>query len=393
MAMPHPGSHHGAMPIPVQLDDATTAIRVRFPYKRAIVDHIRGIRGRRWSPADRTWLIPRTEEALNAALRAPGAAFDVDPDLMHLVRAPFDPIDDADRPPPAALDRSGARVDPGRDTRKAANILQRVSEELRLQGYSPRTRKNYVGHLRRFLRAHPEALDRLTTEQVRSFLLRLQADGASVSYLHQAISALRFTARVLEQPIVTDRIPRPKRERKLPRVLSRADARKVVLAPANPMHRLALILVYSGGLRVGEVVRLKAGDIDPDRRTIRVRGGKGRKDRYTLLSDTATDALAPVLERRIADDWIFPGARPGRHLTTRTVQRVFKRALATAGIERDASVHTLRHSFATHLLESGVSVRHIQELLGHNSPKTTEIYTHVSQGDLRRIVNPLDATP
>lgn len=350
-------------------------------------------RGRRWSPADRTWLIPRTEEALNTALRAPGAAFDVDPDLMHMVRAPFDPIDDAHRPTPAALDRSGARTDSGRDTRRAADLLRRVSEELRLQGYSPRTRKNYVGHLRRFLRSHPEALDQLTTEQVRSHLLQLQADDVSVSYLHQAISALRFTASVLDQPIITERIPRPKRERQLPKVFSRADARKVVLAPANPMHRLALILVYSGGLRVGEVVRLKAGDIDTDREAIRVRGGKGRKDRYTLLSRTAVEALAPVLERRKANDWIFPGARPGRHLTTRTVQRVFKRAMATAGIVRDASVHTLRHSFATHLLESGVSVRHIQELLGHSSPKTTEIYTHVSQGDLRRITNPLDATP
>ncbi|MFO7893831.1 MAG: tyrosine-type recombinase/integrase [Longimicrobiales bacterium] len=386
------------MDISIVLRDAATKVEVRSPYDRTVVDHIRAIPGRRWDPTRRVWTVPRTEDAIDAVLRAPGASFHVDPDLMHLVRTPFQPAR-TDPHVPTGPVRTGEAADTAAvdgnlaDTHRAADILLQVSEELRLQGYSPRTRKNYVGHVRRFLRAHPEALDGLTTEQVRTHLLQLKADDVSVSYLHQAISALRFTARVLDQPIVTERVPRPKRERQLPKVLSRADARKVVLAPANPMHRLALILTYSGGLRVGEVVRLRAGDIDTDRETIRVRGGKGRKDRYTLLSDTAAEALAPVLERRKAHDWIFPGARPGRHLTTRTVQRVFKRAMQTAGVERDASVHTLRHSFATHLLESGVSVRHIQELLGHNSPKTTEIYTHVSQGDLRRIVNPLDATP
>ena len=380
------------MAIPVRLDDITEAVLVRFPYRRAVVDHVRAIRGRRWDPASRAWRIPRTEEAINAALRAPGAAFDVDPDLMHLVRAPFDPIDDADRPAPVTPGRR-ARTDPGRDTRRAADLLRRVSEELRVQGYSPRTRKNYVGHLRRFLRAHPAALEELRTEQVKRYLLQLQDDDVSVSYRHQAVSAIKFAARVLDQPIVMERLRRPKRVRQLPKVLSQGEAHRIVRAPANPMHRLALILVYSGGLRVSEVVRLRAGDIDFERGLIRVRNAKGRRDRYTLLADAAAEALRPVLRRLGPDDWIFPGARHGRHLTVRTVQRVFKQAMARAGVNRDASIHTLRHSFATHLLESGVSLRHIQMLLGHKSPKTTEIYTHVSQGDLRRITNPLDATP
>lgn len=394
MAVPRPVGHHRAMAIPVRLDDATTTVAVRFPYHRAVVDHVRSIRGRRWDPSGRCWRIPRTEEALNAMLRAPGVAFDVDPDLMHLVRAPFDPIDDADRPGSTAPhDPSAARNDPDRDTRRAAELLRRVSEELRLQGYSPSTRKNYVGHLRRFLRAHPEALDELTTEQVKRYLLQLQADGLSVSYQRQVISAVGFLADVLGVPGVAATIERPKPERQLPTVLSRDEVRRILDAVEFPKHKLALTLAYSAGLRVSEVVGLRVGDIDFERRMIRVRQGKGRKDRYTLLAETAVRLMEQTGVPGDPKAWLIPGGRPGRHLTTRSVQKVFEKALARSGVVKEASVHTLRHSFATHLLENGISLRHIQLLLGHKSPKTTERYTHVSQGQLRRIANPLDASP
>lgn len=356
----------------VEVQDTRGSIEVRFLYDRAVVAHVRAIEGRRWDAGRRVWVLPRTEEALNALLRTPGAAFDLDPDLMHLVRAPFDAATGTDR---------------------TAAVLQHVSEELRLQGYSPRTRKTYVGHVRRFLQAFPRAATELRPEQVRRHLLRLQADDASSSYQRQAISAIKFLARVTGREHVVETVQRPRRERKLPGVLSRAEVRRILDATEFPKHRLALMLVYSAGLRVSEVVNLKVGDIDRERGLIRVRGAKGKKDRYTLLSDTAADMLLRTGLSTDPDAWILPGGRPGRHLTTRSVQKVFERALARADVAKDASVHTLRHSFATHLLESGTSLRHIQTLLGHSSPKTTEIYTHVSQGDLRRITNPLDAAP
>ncbi len=350
--------------------DAETRIEVRFPYDAGLVGHVRSIPGRHWDPGRSAWLLPRTEEALNALLRAPDASFRVDPGLMHLVRVPF---------------RRANGTDP------AAALLQRLSEELRLQGYGPRTRTNYVGHVRRFFEAFPKAATELSTEHVRAHLLRLEADDRSTSYQHQAISAIRLLARLVGRPLALDPIRRPKRERQLPAVLSRDEVRRILDAPANPTHRLALILAYSAGLRVSEVVRLRVGDVDSGRGLVRVRAGKGRKDRYTLLADAAAAALEPVVARLHADDWIFPGGRPGRHLTTRSVQKIFERALARSGVRKHATVHTLRHSFATHLLEAGVNLRHIQELLGHTSPRTTQIYTHVSRGDLTRIVNPLDA--
>lgn len=358
------------MPTPVHLRDRGNAIEICCPFDPAVVEHIRAIPGRRWDPARLAWRLPRTEEALNAVLETPDAEFDVDDGLVHLVRAPY---------APATADEAAATA-----------ILRRASEELRLQGYSPRTRSNYIGHLSRFLRAYPAAITDLSTDHARHYLLRLQARNLSVSYRHQVISALKFLARLLDRPIVVESIKRPKRVRQLPTVLSRGEARRIINAPRYYPHRVALILIYSAGLRVGEVVRLRAGDIDFERGLIHVRGGKGRKDRYTLLADTAAHALAPLLQRARANDWIFPGARHGRHLTTRSIQKVFERALHDSGVRKHATVHTLRHSFATHLLESGVNLRHIQELLGHTSPKTTEIYTHVTRGDLRRITNPLD---
>ncbi|MGK7311534.1 MAG: tyrosine-type recombinase/integrase [Candidatus Longimicrobiales bacterium M2_2A_002] len=207
------------------------------------------------------------------------------------------------------------------------------------------------------------------------------------------ISAVGHLARVLGVPGIVATIERPKPDRQLPTVLSRGEVRRILDAVEFPKHRLALTLAYSAGLRVSEVVALRVGDIDLERRMIRVRQAKGRKDRYTLLAETAVHLMEQTGIPGDPKAWLFPGGRPGRPLTTRSVQKVFEKALTRSGVAKEASVHTLRHSFATHLLENGISLRHIQLLLGHKSPKTTERYTHVSQGELRRIANPLDATP
>jgi site-specific recombinase XerD len=174
-------------------------------------------------------------------------------------------------------------------------------------------------------------------------------------------------------------------------VLTKQEVSRILSAVSNIKHRVILMIVYSAGLRVSEVVKLKVEDIDSQRKLIHIKGAKGRKDRYTLLSDMALQALRQYYTEYRPQGWIFPGAKAGRHVATRTVQAIFEQAKKEARIKKDVSVHCLRHSFATHLLESGVDLRYIQELLGHKSSKTTEIYTHVSTASLGAIKNPLDS--
>ena len=174
-------------------------------------------------------------------------------------------------------------------------------------------------------------------------------------------------------------LPRPKKERKLPNVLSKEEVGKILSSVANEKHKTILYLIYSAGLRVGEVVRLEFSDIDTKRMLIKVRQGKGRKDRYTLLSDKALQQLKKYYMLYKPEKWLFPGGKEDSFLTERSVQKVFEQACLKANIKKQATVHTLRHSIATHLLEGGTDLRYIQELLGHSSSKTTEIYTHVSE--------------
>lgn len=255
-----------------------------------------------------------------------------------------------------------------------------------------RTRRAYHYHVRRLLahaRTQPDTLD---DTHIRAYLLeRIQIDDVSLAYHSQAVSAIRFLfAHVLGNPGAAQDVPRPRPERRLPTVLGKEDARRLIEAPVNPKHRALLGLLYSAGLRVGEVVRLRVDDLDAERGLIRVRSGKGRKDRYTLLSRKALHDVREYIRLYGPTTWLFPGARPTRHITVRTAQHVVATARKKAGITKRASAHTLRHSFATHLLEAGTDLRHIQELLGHASTRTTQIYTHVTRRDLVRIRSPLD---
>ncbi|MBD2843859.1 tyrosine-type recombinase/integrase [Paenibacillus sp. IB182496] len=271
-----------------------------------------------------------------------------------------------------------------------AAALRRFHEAMRLRKYSARTMRAYAGQVRRFLGyAKQEALP-LHPDTVKRYTLGLEP--FSSAYINQAISAIKFYAlHGLGWPKPSVAYVRPKRQKKLPQVLSTEEVLRLIGAVANRKHRALLMLIYASGLRVGEAVRLRPSDVDHARGTVRILQGKGRKDRQTLLSKQAAQALLTYLKTDGQHSgWLFPGQRAGRHLTERTVQKVFEEARQRAGIAKQVSVHVLRHSFATHLLENGTDLRYIQELLGHESPRTTQIYTHVSTRDIRRIVSPLD---
>ena len=290
------------------------------------------------------------------------------------------------------------------------DLLGHMDEEMTLRGLTRETRRVYLAHVRRYFvdrgglfpsgdlpagelsEGEPSESDPIATSQeVRDWLLRLLRDGRSHDYTNQALSALRFLhLKVLKVPAPVADIPRSKKKT-LPVVLSESEVRQFLGALESPKHRAIAFILYSGGLRVSEAARLKITDIDSDRGQIHVRQGKGRKDRYVMLSPVVLSVLREYVRVERPYDWLFPaGHRRDRHITTRAIQREVKLAAKRAGIEKRVTPHVLRHSFATHLLEAGTDLRYIQELLGHTKISTTVIYTHVARREARKVKSPID---
>jgi site-specific recombinase XerD len=272
-------------------------------------------------------------------------------------------------------------------------LLDVVSDELKLRNYSPKTIKAYKSSIRSFARhVEPQDPRELGDAEIRGYLLHLlKTKNLAASSVNQVLNALRFLyVEVYRRPMVLGEIPRPKKQKKLPIVLSEEEVHQLLTATINLKHRSLLMLVYSAGLRVGEVVRLKPADIDSNRMLIHIRKAKGQKDRYVQLAGKTLEVLREYWRKYRPSVWLFSGEREAGFLSERTAQEIFKQAIERVGIRKEVSIHSLRHSFATHLLESGVDIRYIQEILGHSNLKTTEIYTHVSKKHIGQVVNPLD---
>ena len=273
-------------------------------------------------------------------------------------------------------------------------FYETVRRELRLRNYSHKTIKSYISCLHSFTRyikpQHPRQIEE--TDIRRYLLYLLEEKEFSAATVNQVFNALRFLyVELYKMPFTIGSLPRPKKEKQLPVVLSQEEVVRVLDAVDNMKHKTILMLIYSAGLRVGEAVRLKIEDIDSERKLIYLKSAKGKKDRYTLLSNVALENLREYFKAYRPIEYLFEGAPGRKHIAERSVQEVFKRATGMAGIRKHVTVHSLRHSFATHLLEAGTDLRYIQEVLGHASSKTTEIYTHVSKQKLGKIINPLDA--
>jgi site-specific recombinase XerD len=215
----------------------------------------------------------------------------------------------------------------------------------------------------------------------------------TASALNLAISSFKFFYRnILKNDEISEH-HRPRHDERLPVVLSKDEIAKMLNLEKNPKHRLLLMLVYSSGLRVSEVVALKKEHIDIERKVIYIRNGKGRKDRNTMLADKAASFITEYCAFYGIETWLFPGQRQKRPLTIRSAQNIFDKALRRAQIPKKISIHSMRHTFATHLLESGTDIRYIQDLLGHASLRTTERYTHVAKRNVLNIKSPLDTIP
>jgi integrase/recombinase XerD len=305
----------------VKVSKSEEHLVIKFDYSPDRIGKIKSIKGYRWNPDKKEWTIPFIEDNIRKLK-----------ELFKNEQLILDFIANT----------------------KNDGIINLVEEQLKLKGYSFKTRKSYLNHLKCFSSFIDKDLDSIDNQDVRRYLLfLLEEKKTSHSYANQTISAIKFLCNdTLKQGRVIEAIPRPKRENKLPNVLCFDEVKKILNALENEKHKTILFLVYSAGLRVGEVVRLKPEDIDSKRMLIHVVQGKGRKDRYTLLSEIALTQLRKYYSKYRPEKWLFPGQNDREFLTERSVEKIFEKACLLAEIGKRASIHTLRHYVESDIMGS-----------------------------------------
>ncbi len=267
-------------------------------------------------------------------------------------------------------------------------------EKLRLQGYSLNTIRTYHSMLIRYLNRFDvplDVIDQFTEKEINTYHRDLiQSSRYSFSTINQSLNAIKYYYKeVLGWALDLEQIERPTRENKLPKVLTANQLTEALRQINNLKHKTMVLLTYSSGIRMGELLSLHRSDVNPERKMIHIKGAKGKKDRYTIMSNSVISLLTAYLQKFNPKDYLFEGPSGGKYSSS-SVQKIWKKALRQAGISEQFNFHCLRHSFATHLLENGTDIRYIQQLLGHSSSKTTEIYTHVSNQYLGNIKSPGD---
>ena len=270
-----------------------------------------------------------------------------------------------------------------------ANLIEIIERKMRLGNYSVHTIKAYtqvVKDLYRFYK--PKNLGSLNINEVENYLLVKINKGLSSQTISLYVNAINYLYLEIYQKSDFIKIRHPKKSKRLPVILTKTEIIKILNQINNLKHKLMVQIAYSSGLRVSEVVNLKVKDIDIKSLMITVKSGKGKKDRITLLSEKIVVNLKSLIEDKHSEAFVFESERGGK-LSTRTAQVIFRRALEKTGTKKLATFHSLRHSFATHLLENGVDIRYVQKLLGHSNIRTTQIYTHVTNPSLKNIKSPL----
>jgi integrase/recombinase XerD len=284
---------------------------------------------------------------------------------------------------------------PANGNGRVSPLRQKLTEDLQIRNYSPHTIEAYVRSVAHFAKHFGKSPDLLTPENVREYqLFLIQQRHVSWGTVVQAVCALRFFYQhTLGRKWMIDFIPYPKLPKKLPLVLSQEEVLALLQAASNLRHHTILATIYATGLRVSEAANLLVSDIESDRKLIAVRQGKGRKDRFVMHSPKLLELLRRYWKAYKPDPYLFSGDIPGRPISSDGILYICQKAAAAAHLTKPISPHSLRHSFATHLLEAGTDLRTIQLLLGHNSLRTTAIYLHVSNLALRSTTSPLDLLP
>ena len=350
-------------------------VMIQFPFDKELISCVKSIDNNHWSQSLCSWYLKKNNFQLNRVFNVfKGIAY-VDYSALKNIN---NPINVKER-----IKRKAYSKTP---------IPNAYLEHLKLKRYSENTIKSYVSELKKFSAFYAsKELDTLTKNHIKDYLFHLvQKKKISASSQNQAINAIKlYYEKVLKHPKMVFNIERPKKGKFLPKVLSKQEVYAIITTIHNLKHRCIISLIYSAGLRRSELLNLQTKDIDTKRNLLIVRGGKGNKDRQTIISTNLIEELRAYYVQHNPSIWLFEGSY-GKKYSATSIAKILTRAAVKAKINKNVSPHMLRHSFATHLLEQGISLRHIQKLLGHSSSKTTEIYTQVSMQEMSIIQNPLD---
>ena len=359
-----------------------------FPKEASLIQGAKGL-GARWSQTHGCWYLDNTYGVHKKVIAAFKGKAWVDASALFGGKKPKLKVS-------SEADGKTHPFEPSKQERKVPEqkkeLPQAYALTLKRRRYSPNTVKTYTALFRDFIHYYKQIEpEEITEKQIQDYQNHLVSERkVSHSTQNQAINAIKFYfEQVLGMKKKQYWIERPRKEKRLPTVLSKAEVKRVLKAPINVKHQCMLALIYSAGLRSGELLKLKVADIDSERMMIHIKGGKGKKDRMTVLSNKVLPLLRTYYKKYQPKNWLFEGVNGGSY-TASSLRRVLKNAALKAGIKKEIRLHDLRHSFATHLLESGTDLRYIQTLLGHSSSKTTEIYTHVSERSMGLIISPLD---
>jgi len=266
-------------------------------------------------------------------------------------------------------------------------LLEKTKNELKLRNYSPMTIKSYLFYIKEYLIFANNKGDQNKNDVIRKFLLDKQEKGLSSQTINLSLNSIKFLYREILKNTDKIDIKFAKRTNKIPVVLSRNEIQSLLDCIKNKKHNLILSLSYGAGLRISEVINLTVKDVDLDELTVHLKQAKGKRDRITIIPEKMVNDIEQIITVKNKDDFLFESNRGGK-MHTRTVQKTFEKALSNAKIKKEATFHSLRHSFATHLLENGTDIRYVQELLGHANIRTTQIYTKVTNPSLKNIKSP-----
>ena len=339
---------------------------IQFPYTPERVSVIKKIPGRKWHPDNRCWSVPNQERTL------------------ELLRSCFF----GDR---VVVSKELITTRPRLPSETISEILSKYDAALTSKGYRKKTRGNYRLQIKWFLEWLGRDPVTATNQDMKDYVLWNIDLGHSAAHIRQAKAALALLYQdILELPEILRNLPWVKNPETIPIVLSKAEVERLLVASEDLKQKALISLAYSAGLLAGEVIRLKVTDILSERGQIRIRNGKGDKDRYTLLADQTLKTLRAYYRAEHPKDWLFPGIVPGQPMSVSAAERSFQRVRDRVGINPKARIHSLRHSFATHLHEAGTDIRYIQELLGHVDIRTTQRYIRISKRNLVNVKSPLD---